>query len=386
MADITLESVNAKLEKGEALSKEENKFVMALPPEDADAGNKPATDEGEEEEKIDWGAAEDLTGKDKKGEETPEEKKAKEDQAAADKKKADDEAAAAEKKKTEEEESKDPLFRIERELQKPEGQENLAEFSDREKAYFYQMRRDRKNRQKAEEERDAALFREIQHKNKDETKEEKTDEDPLAELKKKDPTDFLTVKEVVGILEKVTKPAAKKEAEPKGAAIDPVRMKYLKLCDEEARVAHPEDYESVMELTEEIVNTNPTYLKEVAKSIAAGENPAIKTYELIKSDPEFSKLFPAAENKVKARKAGEKKSEKSPEEIEKERKAQEAQDALEKNKDKTKTTGHAGGESGGADESGKIDGYSVQDIMSMSDLQFAKLPKKTRVKFLEQYG
>lgn len=373
--DITIESVNAKLEKKEPLTKEESKFIMSLPPDNASDGNKVAT---EEEEAIDW-------PKEPEGEETPEKIKVKEEAKAAEEKKKVEEKALAEKKK--EEDPKLDIERLEAELAKPEGKESLEGLTKREVAYFWSMRRDRRARQKAEEERDAAHFREIQHKNQEEAKaKEEIVEDPLKDLKEKDQEDYMTVADAVKILEKALKPAPKKE-EPKATAIGPVHLKYLEFCDKEARSNHSEDYDAVMELASEIVNSNDAYVKEVGEAIAKGENPAEKTYQLIKQDPEFSKLFPAAETKVKARKVAEKKPEiKTPEELEKERKAKEAEDALEKNKEKPKTTGHVGGEGGGADETGKIDGYSVDDIYKMSDLHFAKLPKKTREKFLQQYG
>lgn len=372
--EITIESINAKLEKKEALTPEENKFVMSLPPDNASDGNKVG------EEEIVWPEK-------AEGDETAEDKKAREDKEVADKKKADEEKAEAEKKKVED--PKLDIERLETELAKAEGQENLEGLTKREVAYFWSMRRDRRARQKAEEERDAARFREIQHKNEEEAKAKKevVEEDPLKELKEKDQDDFMTVADVVKFMEKtLTKPTPKKE-EAKTFQIDPIQAKYVDFVDKEARLNHPEDYDAVIELSEEIVSKNQNYIKEIIEAIRKGENPAEKTYQLIKQDPEFSKLFPAAEVKVKARKAAEKKPEtKTPEELEKEKKAKEAQDALEKNKEKTKTTGHAGGEGGGAEETGKIDGYSIEDIHKMSDLQFAKLPKKTREKFLQQYG
>src|SRR4030042_719233 len=51
--DITIESVNEKLKKGESLSKEENQFVMSMPPD----GEVPAGD------KINFEEAEDLDKK-----------------------------------------------------------------------------------------------------------------------------------------------------------------------------------------------------------------------------------------------------------------------------------------------------------------------------------
>ena len=142
-----------------------------------------------------------------------------------------------------------------------------------------------------------------------------------------------------------------------------------------------------MELSD-IVNSNPEYVKEIGRSLERGDNPALKAYELIKSDAEFSKLYPAAETRAKAKKPEkmpeEKKPEKTAEELKKEQEAQKAQDALEKNKDKAKTTGHAGGES--KDEGSGVEGYTQEDIFNMSDIEFSHLPKATRTKILQQYG
>ena len=385
MADITVEAVNDKLAKGEVLTSEETKFVMSLPPDNAAAGNTATL---EEEEKIEWpGEAEDAN----KDNETPEDKKAREDKEVADKKKTEADIIAAEAKKASgQEEPKLDIERLETELSKPEGQENLEGLTKREAAYFWSMRRDRRARQKAEEERDAALFREIQRKNQDAAAGKKADEaaeeDPLKDLRDKDQDDFMTVADAITILDKALKKPAPAADAGAGKAVNPVQMKYLEFCDKEARSTHQEDYDAVMELASELVNSNPEYVKEVGQAIAKGENPAEKTYQLIKQDPAFSKLFPAAEIRFKARKASQKQADKTPEELRKEQEAKAAEEALEKNKNKTKTTGHAGGESGAADESSKVDGYTVVDIMKMSDLAFAKLPKKTRDKFLQLYG
>ena len=288
-------------------------------------------------------------------------------------------------------EPSDPFLKIETELSKEPGKEDLTTFSEREKAYFHQMRRDRKNRQEAEGERDGALFKlsklekQLAAQPKVEAPIVPAADDPIELLKKKDPTDFLTVAEVTKIVEKLSapKPEPKKE-EPKPApkGQDPVQMRYLKMCDDEARSAHPEDYDAVMELTSEILNTNQKHLQAVAQSIEQGENPAIKSYELIKSDPEFAKLFPVAKTKVEARKkAAEKpepKKEKTPEAVAKEEEAKKAEAALEKNKDKTKTTGHVG-----TGDDKPTDELSLEEVSKMSDKEFAKLPKKQRQKFLE---
>jgi hypothetical protein len=168
-------------------------------------------------------------------------------------------------------------------------------------------------------------------------------------------------------------------------------MRFLKMCDAEARSAHPDDYDAVMELTAEIINTNPAHLTKIAEAIAGGENPAEVSYELIKSDPDFAKLFPAAQTKVKAREKkpdGTQPPQKTQAEIDKERKAREAQEAFEKNKNKAKTSAHAAGEAPEHSE-GFTDGkvtYTAEQLMAMSDLQFARVPKKIRDAFLRSSG
>jgi hypothetical protein len=141
-----------------------------------------------------------------------------------------------------------------------------------------------------------------------------------------------------------------------------------------------------MELTEEIINTNPAYQKAVAESLIKGENPALKMYELIQADPEYAKLLPAAQTRVQARKAkkSDKKEEpkaKTAEELKKEADAAEAEKKLKENADKPKTSGHAEGKD-------KIEGsdYTLEQITAMSDREFSKLPKKVREKYLELYG
>lgn len=307
------------------------------------------------------------------------------------KKLADEKAKELEKKEPEKPaaEAEDPFVKLEKELAKPEGQEDLKSFTDREKAYFHQMRRDRKSKQKTEAERDAALFREVKTKKElEDLKKPKVEEvDPIAELKKKDQTDYMTVADVLKIVESVkTKPAVKEEPAKEPTGPDPRTLRILKMEEQEARNAHPEDFEAVMELTEEIINTSQAHLIEVAKALHAGENPVLKAYDLIKADPEFAKLFPVAQTRVLARKTAkepekkkepEKPIEKTAEEKAKEEKALAAQKALEENKGKKLTTGNIETSSSGADDDAGLAEYA-----KLSDVEFAKLPKATRNKVL----
>lgn len=395
---LVLDDIIEKANKNESLTAEEEQFLLESEGAPAEYEVQHQLAEEKEEEKEE--TAEEKAAREKKEkeekEESPEEKAAREKKEKEEKesKESPEEKAAREKKEKEEQKPEDALVKIERELQKPEGQADLTDFTEREKAYFHQMKRDRAAKQKAESDLDAAKFRDIKAKKDKEAKEKKEaeekKEDPLAELKKRDQGDFMTVEDVVKILEKVqTKPAAKEkeEAAPKQ---DPMKVRFYVMCDAEARKEHSDDYDAVMELTDEIITPSEKYGAQVAQAMLDGKNPALVMYELIKADPEFAKLFPAAKTRVEARarlkaekpeKKKEEKKEKTPEEIEKEKKAKEAQDLLEKNKDKTKTTGHAAGS-----EEAAAGNLTLEQITNMSDAEFAALPKKTRDHYLKLYG
>ena len=367
MDPVVEKTIETKLAKKEPLTKEEETAI--LKDQEPFKGNKSSTVLPEKEQ-VEEPAEE----------KTPEEIKSEEDAAA--KKKAEEEAAA---KPAEETDSKIDMVKLEEQLAKPDGQEDLKDLSKREIAYFWQMRRDRRARQIAEEEKDAALFREKQRQLKE--KEEKPAEeaaDPLAELKKKDPTDFLTIQEVVKIFEDLKKQPIQKEEQPAQVRIPPVLVKHLQFCEKEARESHPEDFDSVMELTNEIINTNRDYLLQVRDALQRGDNPAELSYQLIKKDPEFAKLLPAAEIRAKAKAKKPEKKEKTPEEIEAEKAEVEAkakEKALEENQNKKKTTGHvAGGLEKPAEQ------YTMEEIARMTDKQFRQLPKHLRQKYLETYG
>lgn len=280
------------------------------------------------------------------------------------------------------EETKEDFFdKLEREIAKPDGKEDLKEFTPREKAYFYRMRRDRKLRQKAESERDTALFNAARK--KETPAKEEVETDPL---KGKDDDDIITVKDVKEILKK---PKVEDPESLKKPAQN-LQLNYLKMCEKEARQTHA-DFDAVIELSDDLIVGNAEALQEVSERTQAGENPAIVMYELIKSHKDFETLFPAAEIKIKARqKAAEKpaaetpvkKEEvKTPETAKKEQEAKIAEKALEDNVGRTKTTAHISSREGKPAEE-----LSIDEITSMSDLEFAKLPRHVRSKYLKAYG
>jgi hypothetical protein len=388
---VDLKAVEAKLDKNEKLSKEEEQFLM----------ENQSPPEGFKSQGI-------VPEKEEPAKQTPEAKKAAEDKVAADKKAQDAligrakaaglpetateaEIQAAEIKKPPEDHRVD-MLKLETMLERKDDatDNDIQDWSAREKAYYWRMRREQKRATKAEEDRDMARFELSKLKKPAEkpAEEPKKEEDPF---EGKEPGDFLTVADAKKILVKSQEAATKKEEAPKsGLFIEhPLIQSFLKRCDEEVSKAH-EDYEVAMELSQEIIGTNPDYQKKVAEALVKGENPALTMYELIKADPEFAKLLPAAQTRVAARKVKKsdkapdpaaKPKEKTPEELQQEKEAQAAEDKLKENAGKPKTSGHAEGKDGFEGS-----GLSLEQITAMSDREFAKLGKKVREKYLELYG
>lgn len=281
--------------------------------------------------------------------------------------------------------STDALEKIEVELQKPEGKEDLSTFSPREKAYFHQMRRDRKARQKAEGEADALRRENLKLKNPPPA--------PVDPLAGKADDDVMTVKEARELLSKQP-PAAAPET-PAAPRVSGPQARYLQLCEKEGRDTH-QDFDHVMELADELISGDAAALKEIGEKVAAGENPALAMYDAIKKHKDFETLFPVAQTRFDARrKAAAPVPPASPSapaapaqpaapavDPAKVTEAKRAQDALETNGTKTKTTAHV---SSAADDR-RIGEYTVEELTKMSDLAFAKLPKNVRQQYLEKYG
>jgi len=281
------------------------------------------------------------------------------------------------------EEPPDPLLvKIERELLKPEGQESFKDWSKREVDLYRQMRRDRKLRQRAEEERDVALLAQLKLKQAAEAPPVK---DPLEALKQRDKADFLTVGEVVALLEKAPPSPAPVASAP--VVADPVQRRFLTLCDQEARTLHPTDYDTVMTLMPDVIGKNPTYLRRLQDALVAGENPALTAYTLILSDPEFATLRPLAQARVAALRpvappvvpATEPPPSVPPTPAS--AAATRAQAQLEINAGKPQTTGSVGsGEDTPSEE------MTLEELVAMPDAEFARLPRALRAKVLKQHG
>ncbi len=362
--------VEAKVAKGEELTKEETEFVMGAAPDPGADGEeieeKDIEDIDEEKNKEKVPGAPKDTGKTdgpEKKEETAEEKAAREQKEKEDadaKAKADADAAAAAAKKAAEDKGLD-VAKIEAEADKPDGQEDVKDFNATEKGLFYALRAARKRAQKAEEERDAVLFLQVKkdmaEKNKKPAEEE---EDPEAFVSRAD------------LKKREEKEALEKEARDRQTVI------VLHEIDARSRVAIRRmegekdlpDFDKVLEIGEAIVNSNQKYKEKIFLAYKTGKNAALVMYDLVRNDPSFAEKY--------GKPAAEKSEEKKPEEKKPDVKTAEK---INTNDAKAKTTGTVG--AGGTFKVGEKE-YSLTEIAAMSQSQFRKLPRSVREKFLQE--
>ena len=361
-----LESIQDKIDKGEELSPEEQAL---LGKEDAPEGDQEVTPEETDESKE----TSDAEKKDDDAEKEEGEDKDKETKPADEAKKESDAAQKDDAEITEEVKQK-----VADELDKPEEKQDLSKFNKNETALYWDLKRERRSRQKAEAERDLLRF----EKAKDQKPEEKAKEDKDDLFEGKEDDEFLSVAEAKKLVEKLQ--ASSKQQPGDQIQQDPIQRHYIKICDERAREIY-DDYEEVLECGKELLDNTPVYQMEIAKSVYAGKNPAIVAYHLIKGDPDFPKVLPIAQARIAA--AGKKPSKKEPAKKEdkvdpaKAKKAKETEDKIEKNTNKVKTSGHFSG--GGESATGE---FTEDQVLNMSDAEFAALPKKTRDSFLTKFG
>ena len=359
-AKADMKEIETKIEKGEDLTEDETKLFMGGPMEtgaeedweDVDTKSDEATEETKEEEKDTEKPETDSDEKEEKPKEDKEEVVAKD--------------ATVEEVKSEEDLD---LNSLETELAKPLGTEDLKGFNKKEQAYFWQMRRDRQARQKAEMERDELRFAEAKRKAIEDAKEKTVETDTTH-----DPDDFVTY----GDLNKLKEPRKDAKTEPNADVA--WRQRYLNMCEGVAKDKF-EDYTEVIECTDSIIATSPVYQKQVIESMSRGENPAIFMYHLIKSDTEFDKAINIARARLEAKGVKTKPKEEEKTDAAKIEKAKEVEEKIEKNANKPKTSGHHSGSEAETDKFPSLD-----SISEMSDDEFAAMPKKKRDAILKKYG
>lgn len=371
-----LATIEQKLDKGEALTPEETKFIMGLP---ADAGqsNKSAVIADDEDA---FANIEEIDEKeDEKKEEVKKEKPAEKVEEKTKEKAEPDKDGAADSKQTKED---DEFFaRLERELEKPAGEEDLSTFTKREKAYFWQMRRDRAARQKAEHTADTLRLEKLRQEAEKQKPQEEEEPDIKKVLAGKDKDDFVSVAELEQIITQ-QKPKAKPTEKTETNAGLVWQQEYLRRCDEIAAERYKDDYVEVMECADDIVAKNPDYLKRVNEALLNRENPAVVMYNLIKSDGEFETAHKKAVARLKSRNyipASEKKEE--AEKKETQQKAERVEKKIEENINKPKTSGHF---SGG--EGNEADVMTLDKLAKMPDNEFFAMPKKKRDALLKKFG
>lgn len=384
MSEITKEAVQEKLNKGEALTKEETQFVMqSTDGPESDAQNMSDEDLGLEKEN-DIGKGEDNTSKDDKDKKAADEKAAKEkaeaDEAAkkkseeeAEAKKKADEAEAAKAKKTADEESFHA--KVERTLALEDKDINLEGYSDKEKGLFWELRKERKARQQAEADRDAERFERIKKEKLAEAEaKKKADEKP-----EEGDDEFLTKGEIKK-REKAEREARDAELSARARAVVIQTSNITAHGIVENRRAKGEDlpdYEKVMELGAVIIEGNEDYAKKIKEVWTKGGNAALACYDIIRKDPRFKSLYnPEAPVVKKEEKAPDKPADEKTKEAGKENLKK-----IEENEKKPPTSGAHGG--GGEGDYGD---YTADQLIKMSMSEFKKVPRKIREKFLKDNG
>jgi hypothetical protein len=366
----TLSAIEAKIDKGEALSAEEKALIESAP------DTKEQTEAAEETEKIDPEAV-----KIKKVEEKKEEKKAGAEDTPSEK---DAEAAKAKEKEAAEEAAAKEAERkklIEAEAAKPLDEADITNFSQRERAIFFELKEERIKRQNAQREADTLKFQKAKEETRRQIEAEKEAEaerlkaeeaaDPFKGL---EDGDLPTVGQIRELLAKQKKT---RTTEPN---VEEQRKENQRVSDLQSKVWILEA-QSKMADAVEICNVGGEHLDLLHDAIAAaavkevvdkGGNPVIATVNYLKSHPKW----PEIEAKLKAKAGGSVKSEEEKAKQEEARINQERADRIEKNKKKPVTTGSGGGSSAAGE-------YTVQEILDMSDEDYSKLPKSQRDKILE---
>lgn len=366
---VDMKVVEQKVKSGEKLTPAEVREVMSMPPE----GFNGASDDPDD----------DLPESHFVSEETPK-KAAAEAPAPKEPAKAPSAPVAPAKEAAKPSEpapaDEDHMARLQRELDKPEGQENLKDRTPSERAYFFEMRRERKRAQKAEADADVLRREKLQRDKKD--KDEAATKEIDDVLKDKDPEDSVKVKDIQKLMTAQKKQTPKDTDAPKNI-IDPVLVNaLLNAHDREARAELGEDYDVTLECADDIIANNPDYLEKVSRALRTGENSAKVIYSLIKSDPEYAKALPAAKARIAA-KGGKVSDGKTPKAPEKDADAEAlaAQQALENNGKKLKTSAHTASEE--AAPSKAYGNHTFDQLFNMSDRDFAKVEKKHRDAFMK---
>lgn len=357
-----LEAIDQKIDKGEELTPEEKSLVdgdgSQQEEEQVDPENKNLGIKKEKQK-------EDSEEANEKAAETPAEKDAK--AAEAKKKEADDAAAKEAERKN----------AIEKEAEKPIDEANIENYSQTERALFFELRKERRKRQEAQRESDTLKFqrqkaereRQLQREREEAEAKAKAEVDPF---EGREDDDLLTVADVKKLFTKGKKETPKGKEEP---SVEEVRAERLQRENWllKAQQKAP-DLLTVLTYADTLLIDDDNARAEVEDVVAKGGNPILATYKLLKSHPKWAEI----EAKLKTTSAknddkGDKKDEANLSEDEKKERAE----RIEKNNKKVVTTGTGGGGSATPGE------YTLQEVLNMSEEEFGNLPKSQRDRILE---
>jgi hypothetical protein len=341
-----LEKIEEKLDKGEALTADEEKLIdgPADPVEEID----PETIVLKKEEK------------ESKPADTPAEKDAKAPEAKK-QEGADTATQEAERKKIIEEAAEKPLDEV-----------DIKDYSPTERALFFELRKERRKRQESQAETDTLKFQRAKEEAKAQLERERVeaeakakeeaDHDPFQGL---EDDDLLTAGQIKKIL------AGKKESSKPVPESD-LKLQKLQMENWALRAKDKApDLQMVLPYADTLLINDEEAKAEVAEVFRRGGNVVLATYNLIKSHPKW----PEIEAKIKADGGSTEQQKKADEEA---RTNKERAERIEANKKKPVTTGSGGGAAASGD-------YSIQELLDMPEHQFAKLPKSQRDRILETF-
>lgn len=375
---VDWDAIEQKIQNNETLTAEEEKAVLGSPPDKDETDDDPMDDseyddlDGDSPKKKKETADGDPTGSGKdKDAEAGEEEKGKKDETVSPEEMSEEELREE----------------MNNELSKPPS-ERRKDYSKRERAYFHEVKTERKKRQRIEKENETLKFKLMQRDAKAQIKDTEPDEDKKEDTDV-DPDGFITQKEAKELIEKtagkVNQPDQTKTAYNRNFNA------YLNICKREG-LREYEDFEEVMECYDKIVANDPVYLDRLGRIIEDGENCLVEAYKIIKADPEFGEVIVEAREKLRKRTpTSAKKPEPKPSKEQKEKEedadpkknaAEKKEKKIEENLSKIKTSSSFPGGAGGADGAE----ITLADISRMTQEDFDALPKATRDKLVRRFG
>lgn len=372
---LDLKEIQEKIEKEgeESLTDEEQQVVMSQPNLSGDESVEQTKESDEDVDPNRQVNLEESTGI-KKEEDT--EKKTPEDNASdkdkktagtgePEKKEPDKETPAGEENKEPTEERKEE---IKKESEKSLVEANLEKYTSRERALFFDLRKERRKRQDTQAQLDTLKFQNLKKQIKDELGENISNKKLEELLKDKEDDDVVTIQEIREVLEKEKKSKPEEKVEEKQTSSDSKIQAQLWIMQGEKKT-NDDDFEKVVDLAGELLSDDKDSIAEINEAIVKGDNPAIVTYKLVKNHPKFQEV--SKRLGIGKKPEDEKKEDKKTNEERKTR--------IETNNKKTVTTGSPGGSAPAGE-------YSMQELVDMPDEDYAKLSPEKREQILKMVG